>query len=111
MKTPFYLRQSRIVSVGQSYGVVPLASLLAFGVVSWEHVVHAYILGHGDTLAGHFMHILRDGFLALPLALLAVTGSLWLAQRLGMRHHTWLYLLGQAAIISTIFALLLVPAV
>jgi spore coat protein A, manganese oxidase len=42
--------------------------VLAFGVVAWAHVLH---LGDapGDN---HLAHILRDGGLALPLALIAV---------------------------------------
>src|SRR2546429_9260777 len=48
-----------------------LGGLLAFGVIAWEHVLHAYLLGHSDTLAGHLQHWLRDAALALPVALAA----------------------------------------
>jgi DNA-binding beta-propeller fold protein YncE len=111
MTTHFYLPQGRAAFVRRIHHVVLLASLLAFAVIVWEHTVHFYILGHGDTLAGHLGHMLRDGFLAWPLALVAVIGGLSLAQRVGMRQHRLRDLLGQAALISLGFALLLVPSV
>jgi DNA-binding beta-propeller fold protein YncE len=91
--------------------VVLLASLLAFGVVAWAHLLHACSLGQGAPLTSHLSHALRDGLLTLPLALVAVLGGRWLAQRLGLRHPSGRALLGRAGVISLLFALLLVPSV
>lgn len=41
---------------------------LAFGVVAWMHVLHLASVSSGD----HVAHVLRDGALALPLAMVAV---------------------------------------
>jgi hypothetical protein len=48
------------------------ALVLAFGVVGWSHLYHAVVLGYADTPAGHTEHVLRDGLLAVPVALVAV---------------------------------------
>jgi DNA-binding beta-propeller fold protein YncE len=82
-----------------------LASLLAFGVVGWEHAYHSVVLGVGDETAarGHVTHVLRDGLLALPLALVAVVGGLWLSRRFG--------LLVRAGFVAIAFGALLVPSV
>ena len=96
---------------GRTHDTVILASLLAFGVAAWEHVFHSHILGQDGSLLGHVAHALRDGVLAMPLGLLTVAGGLWVGRRLGMHCATWLNLLGQAALISLSFGLLLVPAV
>ena len=80
-----------------------LAVLLAFGVIGWEHFYHSVVLGVGDeNAAGHVAHVLRDGLLAFPLALVAVVGGLWLGRRLG--------LLARAGSVSVGFGLLLVPS-
>ena len=84
--------------------LILLASLLAFGVVGWEHAYHSVVLGVADqSAAGHFLHVVRDGSLAFPLALVAVVGGLWLGCRFG--------LLARAGFISVGFGLLLVPSV
>ena len=57
------------------------ALALAFGVVGWSHIYHAVVLGYTDTAAGHTAHILRDGLLAVPVALVALAGGLWLTRR------------------------------
>jgi hypothetical protein len=81
-----------------------LASLLAFGVIGWVHTYHSVVLGLGDErAAGHLAHVLRDGLLAFPLALVAVVGGLWLGRRFG--------LLARAGFVSVGFGLLLVPSV
>jgi DNA-binding beta-propeller fold protein YncE/plastocyanin len=81
-----------------------LASLLAFGVIGWEHAYHSVVLGIGDeSAAGHLVHVVRDGLLAFPVALVAVVGGLWLGRRLG--------LLARAGFVSVGFGLLLVPSV
>jgi DNA-binding beta-propeller fold protein YncE/plastocyanin len=85
-------------------GVFLLALLLAFGTIGWEHIYHSVILGISveDSVAGHVAHVLRDGLLALPLALVAVASGLWFGRRLS--------LLGRAALVAGVFGLLLVPS-
>ena len=84
--------------------LILLASLLAFGVIGWEHAYHSVVLGVGDeNAAGHLAHVLRDGLLAFPLALVAVVGGLWLGRRFG--------LFARAGVVSVGFGLLLVPSV
>jgi hypothetical protein len=85
-------------------GVFLLALLLAFGTIGWEHIYHSVILGISveDSVAGHLGHVLRDGLLALPLALVAVASGLWFGRRLS--------LLGRAVLVAGVFGLLLVPS-
>jgi DNA-binding beta-propeller fold protein YncE len=78
------------------------ALVLAFGVVGWSHLYHAVVLGYADTAAGHTAHLLRDGLLAVPVALAALAGGLWLT-----RHRP---LIAQAAAVAAVLGLLLVPA-
>jgi hypothetical protein len=82
-----------------------LALLLAFGVIGWEHAYHAFVVGVGDesSVVGHLAHILRDGVLAFPLALLAVVGGLWIGRRFGLFARAWLVSIG--------FGILLLPSV
>jgi DNA-binding beta-propeller fold protein YncE/plastocyanin len=78
------------------------ALVLAFGVVGWSHLYHAVVLGYADTAAGHTAHVLRDGLLAVPVALAALAGGLWLT-----RHRP---LVVQAGAVAAVLGLLLVPA-
>jgi DNA-binding beta-propeller fold protein YncE len=82
-----------------------LASLLAFGVIGWEHAYHSIVLdvGSENGAGAHLAHVLRDGALAIPLAFIAVVGGLWLGRRFG--------LLARAVLVSAGFGLLLVPSV
>jgi DNA-binding beta-propeller fold protein YncE len=105
------LPQRHATLARRSRGIACLASLVAFGTVAWEHLLHVSVLSPGDRLAAHLIHALRDGFLALPLALVAVIGGLALAQRVGLRQHRLPHLLGRATLIALGFALLLVPSV
>jgi DNA-binding beta-propeller fold protein YncE len=78
------------------------ALVLAFGVVGWSHLYHAVVLGYADTPAGHTAHVLRDGLLAVPVALAALAGGLWLTRRRP--------LVAQAAGVAAVLGLLLIPA-
>jgi DNA-binding beta-propeller fold protein YncE/plastocyanin len=78
------------------------ALVLAFGVVGWSHLYHAVALGYADTPAGHTAHVLRDGLLAVPVALAALAGGLWLTRRRP--------LIAQAAAVAAVLGLLLLPA-
>ena len=78
------------------------ALVLAFGVVGWSHLYHAVVLGYADTPAGHAAHVLRDGLLAVPVALVALAGGLWLTR---CRP-----LVVQAVAVAGLLGLLLVPA-
>jgi DNA-binding beta-propeller fold protein YncE/plastocyanin len=85
--------------------VLLLASLLAFGVIGWEHTYHSVVLGATDEhgAGGHLGHALRDALLAFPIALAAVATGL----RLGRRFGTAV----RAGLVSATFGLLLVPSV
>ena len=86
-----------------------LGAVLAFGVIAWEHAVHAYLLGHVDTAGGHLRHWLRDSLLALPVGLAAAAiGLLW--SRLLRLGGGTADLLAQAALIALFFGLLLAPS-
>jgi len=78
------------------------ALVLAFGVVGWSHLYHAVALGYADTPAGHTAHVLRDGLLAVPVALVALAGGLWLTRRRPPG--------AQAVAVAGLLGLLLVPA-
>ena len=78
------------------------ALVLAFGVVGFLHLYHAVVLGYADTPAGHTAHVLRDGLLAVPVALVALAGGLWLTRRRPLA--------AQAAAVAGLLGLLLVPA-
>src|SRR5215471_9736989 len=89
-------------AVGQARRLLLPGSVLAFGVVGWEHLYHTIYLGYSDTLPGHAAHLLRDAALALPLALAALAGGLWLSRGLSRA--------AQAVSVSLVLGLLLVPA-
>jgi hypothetical protein len=78
------------------------AFVLAFGVVAWSHLYHAVVLGYADTAVGHTEHVLRDGLLAVPVALAALAGGLWLTR---CRPPV-----AQAAAVAAVLGLLLIPA-
>jgi hypothetical protein len=67
-------------------GIFLLILPLAFGTVGWEHIYHSVVLGTSveGSVAGHLEQVLRDGLLALPLALVAVVGGLWFGRRLSL---------------------------
>src|SRR5215212_6470711 len=85
--------------------VLLLASLLAFGVIGWEHTFHSAVLGVADEhgAAGHFEHAFRDALLAFPMAVVAVVAGLSAGRRFGP--------VARAGLISAAFGLLLVPSV
>src|SRR4051794_36456830 len=82
-----------------------LATLLAVCVIGWEHSYHAFVLGVAEEpgAAGHMTHILRDGLLVFPIALVAVAAGLTLGRRFGLA--------ARAGSVSAAFGLLLVPSV
>jgi DNA-binding beta-propeller fold protein YncE len=82
-----------------------LASLLAFGVIGWEHAYHSVVLGVVDEhgVAGHLEHALRDAVLVFPVAVVAVVAGL----RLGRRFRP----IARAGFVSAAFGLLLIPSV
>ncbi|KKK55506.1 hypothetical protein LCGC14_3073860, partial [marine sediment metagenome] len=78
-----HVSRRRVALVPPSRDVVLVASLLALGVIAWEHFFHSYLLGvHSDSVLGHVLHWLRDSSFAFLPALLAAGGGLWLARRL-----------------------------
>jgi len=55
---------------------VGLASLLAFGTIAWQHLVHTWIAGPAVPLRSHLSHALRDGALVGTRAVgLLITGT------------------------------------
>ena len=80
-----------------------LATLLAFGTLAWEQLLHAVVLEVRPTAAGG--HLLRDGLLLLPLALIAA----WWGPR---PECTGTRAVGRgAAAVALLFAALLAPSV
>jgi hypothetical protein len=57
--------------------VLLLASLLAFGVIGWEHAFHSLVLGVAEdhSAADHLVHTVRDAVLAFPIAVVAVVAG------------------------------------
>ncbi len=92
-------------------GRLLLATMLAFGTVAWQHLVHTFGPGHPGSLADHLTHALRDGVLVWPVALLAVIAGQPLSRRLRLMESRGIDLLARGAIISLAFGVLLVPAV
>lgn len=84
------------------------AAALAFAVVAWEQLYHSAIRGVRES-APAATHLLVDGALALPAALVAVVGGRRLAARRAGSHPPrrteW------AVIAAALFTLLLVPSV
>lgn len=101
-------RSERWVGLGT---FLRLATLLAFGTIAWQHLVHSWKSGAGAPLLGHLTHALRDGALAWPLAALAVGVGLFLARSLRLRERGALGLMARAAFIVAGFTALLVPGV
>jgi hypothetical protein len=88
-----------------------LPVFLAFGVIGWEQVLHSTPGASRLPLYQVYevFHWLSDGLLALPLAVAAE----WIGQRLANRQHLGQRslgdLVGRAALICLVFAVLLVP--
>lgn len=90
-------------------GALRLGLILAFGVVGFEHAVHT-LLGHGDSAGSHLLHALRDGWLALPVAVVAACAGRHLATRSARRRGASLSPIECAAAISLVFTALMVPS-
>jgi len=91
-------------------GFICVALLLAFGVVAWQHLLHATVLLRSDAGIGtHVPHMLRDGLLAVPLALVAVVVGLNFAQLIAGRRAAPLWL--RAAVVTEIYMLSMLAAV
>ena len=97
-------RRSSLAPVFDRTGLV-LASLLAVGMVGWEHAYHSVVLGAADQhgAAWHLQSIVRDSLFAFPIAFAAVAAGHRLAARFGVPIR--------AGAISLVFGLLLVPFV
>ncbi|HEY7201097.1 MAG TPA: multicopper oxidase domain-containing protein, partial [Candidatus Dormibacteraeota bacterium] len=89
--------------------VALVGGLLAFGVIAWEHVLHYYLLGLSDTLAGNLAHLLRDGLLAVPVALVASAVALLWARMLRLGDST-IDLFARGSLAALLFGVLLVPS-
>src|SRR3954467_3056831 len=62
-------------------GIAPLAVTLTYGGTAWLQFLHAREGAAERNEPGFLVHWLRDGTLALPLVLLAVTLAAWLVAR------------------------------
>src|SRR4051794_18904459 len=82
--------------------------LLAFGVIGWEQLLHTSASGARLPLY-QLLHWFSDSLLALPLALLAVHLGERLARRNGFGDRCLTDLVGRAALIGLVYAVLLVP--
>ncbi len=85
--------------------VLLLVVLLAFGTIGWEHIYLSVVVPSAveGSVAEHLQHVLREGLLAVPLALVAVAAGLWFGRRLSLP--------GRAALVAGVFGLLLAPSV
>ncbi|HKF76024.1 MAG TPA: hypothetical protein VKF59_07770 [Candidatus Dormibacteraeota bacterium] len=89
--------------------VLVVGGALAFGVVAWEHWLHAHLLGRAGMPDDSLRHWLRDSLMALPVGLAsAVIARLW-ARVLRLRQGA-AGLLARGSLASVIFAALLVPS-
>ena len=89
--------------------VLVVGGALAFGVVAWEHWLHAYLLGPAGMPDYSLRHWLRDSLMALAVGLAsAVIARLW-ARVLRLRQGPP-GLLVRGSLASVIFAGLLVPS-
>jgi DNA-binding beta-propeller fold protein YncE len=91
-------RRKRVVPAA----AIPLAALIAFVTVGWEHVYHTVTLGLDDSLGGHLLHVLRDTAMAWPLALVSAT--------VGLRSRRLTTPLTRTLGASVVMGLLLVPS-
>ncbi|MFT7473833.1 MAG: FtsP/CotA-like multicopper oxidase with cupredoxin domain, partial [Verrucomicrobiales bacterium] len=91
--------------------VVAIGSLLAFGVITWQHFVHTTLVSvGGDGILGHMSHVLRDSMLALPLMIFAVHLGLSLASKAGVKSGAPAEKLQQASFIGLVVMLVMIPA-
>ncbi|GEM_PF-911440 len=84
--------------------------ILAFSVVVWQQWLHTAFAVRTDVpFSQHLPHLLRDGALALPLALVAVRVGSNIAGALRVQGPlaTWT----RAAVITEIFLLMMIPAI
>jgi FtsP/CotA-like multicopper oxidase with cupredoxin domain len=91
--------------------VVWLSLVLAVGVVGWEYLVHVGSGADHHGGVGGLAHGMRDIVISLPMAVIAAYLGLWAACRLGMAGSGLGRTLNRAAIVSLVFAMLLVPSV
>ncbi len=86
-----------------------LATVLAAGVVLFQHVLHEMLLVRSDApLLTHLPHVARDILLALPLALIAVEFGSNLSRVVSRRSPSPAL---RATLITQVFMLLMIPAV
>ncbi|MFQ5399230.1 MAG: multicopper oxidase domain-containing protein [Anaerolineae bacterium] len=108
MNANIYPLEDRTASSQHKYEAMTLAVLLAVGTIVLQYFVRFRILTvYNDTLVGHMLNILRDSLVLFLPALVTTIAGLGLARRLGVERDTWTDLLQRAAIVSLLFAILL----
>jgi hypothetical protein len=91
-------------------GGLGMAAMLSLGVAAWSHGLRAVGLIGGDIWVGGFAHTFRDGLLAFPFAVIAVAVGIRSVRRRQTGAASAYGLLCRAALVTLVFALLLVPA-
>lgn len=87
-----------------------MAALLAFGVIGSEQVLHVGSSSASVAMVVYqALHWISDSLLTLPLAFIAVWFGQLLAARRGVGREGLNEVIGCAALISLVFAALLVP--
>jgi hypothetical protein len=86
-----------------------LALLIDVPVIAFEQLLHTRPAALQALPVYHALHWLSDALLALPLAVAAIWGGRWLANRLALGSSEPLALLSRACLICVLFAILLVP--
>lgn len=95
----------------QRHELVVLSLVLSIGVVGWTYVVHLWIGAADHQGLAAVDHGVRDIVISMPLAFAAVGAGQWLARRLGSTGPSMWHALARASVISSVFAVLLIPSV
>src|SRR5215472_8934854 len=104
MSNPSGLGRYRPGRLGE---IIALSLVLSVGVVGFEFLVHV-VSAHA---AGGTGHALRDVVISVPMAVTAVCLGLWLSRRLGYERAGPVAALNRSAVVSLVFAVLLIPSV
>ncbi len=90
-----------------------MATALSSSVVIWQLSFHVAFTSELKSMSmfGHFIHVVGDTALLLPLALFVIVVGLIFSARLGLASGSWHGIVGSASIIPILFFLGAVPGV